>query len=1098
MKKISKKLVNLVPTPGVGFRSVIVALIVVGFLGGITWAAGGFGFGSGSGSTADISAGTSADKGLIGHWPLDNETEKVGSELLTNGDMQLGDVNWSKQTGVTLVDAGGGDYVLRYTGVAANIGAWNSTYTFIAGNTYRISFEIKNYSSGSVKFRYPAQWGTYPNANGVYTFTYTAGVADSLTKVQINANENGSTYDIDNVTVKELKTADTTPYSNHGTVYGATQNADDMTFDGSSDYVSIANNTNQVFGTGDFAYSIWFKTTSSYATLFMKKSASDNNTLGYAAIIAAGQLYGKYSNGTASLYTVGPATMNDNSWHNVIISRSGTSITMYTDGVAGTPATVAYDFTNTDAIVMSGTNKVNGTMKEFRIYNRALSADEVAALYNGGKSASKNLVIGSKSKGLVGEWKLDQASEKVGSELITNGGFDSDASWNKGTNWTISGGTLNVLSSASQYSATSQAIGLVNGKTYYYKFDVTAISGQLIFQHGNNTAITYFTTTGTKTGRFTCTADNNYIRFKTNTVSATGSIDNVIVKELESADATPNANHGTVYGTTQNSDSMSFDGSNDYVDLGNSSIFNPEDGDFTISAWIKSNNTGDYNAIVIKSNGGTPLTTDYGYYFYTTLTDNLSFTTRGSNSATYIITSTMDVIDDTWHHVSVVLDVSTASGKLYIDGSLADVGESGTLSSVGTISNTLNVLIGSESDGGNYFYGNIKDVRIYNRVLSTDEIQSLYDLGGRQNQISTGSLYKGLVLDMPLNSKSERVGTSIITGNDSTIDTVGNWVNDGSGATLTGGYDSGDSDHDRTLRIESGDGSNERAGLANLNLVAGKTYRLVFDYKHIETTSVTNTLVTFSLDGSRTPAVLSSAWAIYIEDFTVVTGGSQILRIYVDDGGGNAANEMWIDNISLKEIQTKDSTPYSNHGVVYGATVGSDSTSFDGINDYILIQNGDWLQLGTGDFSIGGWVNIGTDVNQELYFHRDHTGTPNSTGMFMFRYESTNLLKAYVYEPSAWLTQPTATVGNISGAWHHIMWIRESGVTKIYLDGAAQTVTNASVHSGKQVGSTDSAYDFELGRQSNTGYGDISHADVRIYNRALSTAEVKSLYDKGR
>ena len=35
-----------------------------------------------------------------------------------------------------------------------------------------------------------------------------------------------------------------------------------------------------------------------------------------------------------------------------------------------------------------------------------------------------------------------------GSELVTNGGFDSDSDWTKGTGWSISGGTANYNDSA--------------------------------------------------------------------------------------------------------------------------------------------------------------------------------------------------------------------------------------------------------------------------------------------------------------------------------------------------------------------------------------------------------------------------------------------------------------------------------------------------------------------------------------------------------------------------------------------------------------------------------------------------------------------------
>jgi hypothetical protein len=55
---------------------------------------------------------------------------------------------------------------------------------------------------------------------------------------------------------------------------------------------------------------------------------------------------------------------------------------------------------------------------------------------------------------------------------------------------------------------------------------------------------------------------------------------------------------------------------------------------------------------------------------------------------------------------------------------------------------------------------------------------------------------------------------------------------------------------------------------------------------------------------------------------------------------------MYVDDISFSEIITKDKTPYSNHGTIFGATFSTDklghankSMSFDGVNDYINIPN---------------------------------------------------------------------------------------------------------------------------------------------------------------
>lgn len=56
-------------------------------------------------------------------------------------------------------------------------------------------------------------------------------------------------------------------------------------------------------------------------------------------------------------------------------------------------------------------------------------------------------------------------------DLITNGAFDTDTGWTKGTNWTISGGTANHASGAA--SSMLQDIGAVSGRFYKVTWTVS-------------------------------------------------------------------------------------------------------------------------------------------------------------------------------------------------------------------------------------------------------------------------------------------------------------------------------------------------------------------------------------------------------------------------------------------------------------------------------------------------------------------------------------------------------------------------------------------------------------------------------------------------
>jgi len=110
--------------------------------------------------------------------------------------------------------------------------------------------------------------------------------------------------------------------------------------------------------------------------------------------------------------------------------------------------------------------------------------------------------------------------------LVTNGTFDADTNWIKGTGWTISGGV------ATYSSATASQLQQTNvfevGKTYRVYFDVTAVSaGYVVF--AGITALTVnsysalFTATSTTAGI--------YAGYNSNI-----SIDNISVFEVDAND----------------------------------------------------------------------------------------------------------------------------------------------------------------------------------------------------------------------------------------------------------------------------------------------------------------------------------------------------------------------------------------------------------------------------------------------------------------------------------------------------------------------------------------------------------------------------------
>ena len=124
-----------------------------------------------------------------------------------------------------------------------------------------------------------------------------------------------------------------------------------------------------------------------------------------------------------------------------------------------------------------------------------------------------------RSKGLV-----------LGSELITNGTFDSATGWNLGAGWTISGGQAARTTSTGASNLRFDSQILTVGRTFVIAVDVIALDGTLVLFCGDQSSIT-FTTPGLKTVRMRAAGDNR-IYLQAANAATTVTIDNISVREL--------------------------------------------------------------------------------------------------------------------------------------------------------------------------------------------------------------------------------------------------------------------------------------------------------------------------------------------------------------------------------------------------------------------------------------------------------------------------------------------------------------------------------------------------------------------------------------
>lgn len=204
-------------------------------------------------------------------------------------------------------------------------------------------------------------------------------------------------------------------------------------------------------------------------------------------------------------------------------------------------------------------------------------------------------------------------------------------------------------------------------------------------------------------------------------------------------DQSLNNNYGNMYGTLSSTtgkigNSLSFNGSSQAVDLSNGTPTQLSS-EGTVEAWVKSSTTsGDLAAVSKYSNFWLGLSNGKAAVY------DWTSTTTTSDSTT--------IADGNWHHIAMTLDSGVTGGStLYVDGVAKQ-----TFIWTPT-AQTGRFVIGGMYNGSSYeqyFNGAVDHVKIFNRILSADEIAAEYDAQdvGNTSGLSLGAITAGISKDV--------------------------------------------------------------------------------------------------------------------------------------------------------------------------------------------------------------------------------------------------------------------------------------------------------------------------------------------------------------
>ena len=508
-------------------------------------------------------------------------------------------------------------------------------------------------------------------------------------------------------------------------------------------------------------------------------------------------------------------------------------------------------------------------------------------------------------------------------------------------------------------------------------------------------------------------------------------------------DASGQGNNGTITSAVWQDESqcvsgkcLYFDGSSDYVDVGDPDTLDMGTSDFTLTAWVKtSKTTTDATTQGIFGKRGNAAGIGYDLRIYDGAVR--SYIRDADDSIHNITDSTSQTYSDgLWHYIVAVFDRS-GSVTHYIDGKV-DASEDITANNA-SVDNAYNLYLGANYSTNGYFEGFIDEVKIYPYARSADQIKQDYAAG--------------------LAGVSSSHGVSASFGGSSD-----QWLSDG----LVGYWKMDESSWDGTTNevIDSSGSNNHGTSATNDS----------------GTSSGTNTSTTLN---DTTKSWTVNGYANHNLTITGGTGSGQTAAI-----SSNTATAL---TISSAWTTTPDAT--STYRITSTTDTGKFGNGFEGngSDDYVVVSDDDVLDFGNEDFTMSFWMN--SDITpvgngDALLCKGGWTSTDEGCQITL---ETNNSIQL---ECTGDNVRPISASGgsltNNGSTWHHVLAAVDRDVGyKVYIDGDLGFSGEVD-SSGYNFNST---YNLGIGsRPTADRYFDGQIDEVRVYNRSLSAREAKNIY----
>ncbi len=753
----------------------------------------------------------------------------------------------------------------------------------------------------------------------------------------------------------ETHVKDASRYGNNGTLYnGAIYNisgryGSTSSFDGVDDRLDIPHSSSLVTSSA-LTVEFWFRARAGAGAVMGVRSpaASQGWQIGYND--SGGNSI--YYIGTGAWTSITLTAPSAGVWHHLAQTWNGSQFSLYIDGANQSQVAKTGTISTDSAITYIGNSNAasffNGSIDEFRLWNRSLSATEVNESYKANLYKYAN-----------DSWGFVSNQSYLTDQIYTYQAYVTDTANNQNTT-----GQRSVTVEAERPGVT---INLPTNSTYNYtqlplRFNVTLSENGSLVQYSLDSGVTNVTMSSTDNRNYnvssTLTAERSYVfRVYANDTYGNRNDSTNVTFYLEDIPQSSFVNPTPADGATINDDNVTLNVSvTNASDLSsfiwnwngtNTTMYNDSlvlmmnfdnvsaigDNETHVKDASRYGNNGTlYNGAIYNISGRYGSTSSFdgvddrldiphssSLVTSSALTVEFWFRARagagavmgvrspaasqgwqigyndsGGNSIYYIGTGAWTSITLTapsagvWHHLAQTWNGSQFS--LYIDGA-----NQSQVAKTGTISTDSAITYIGNSNAASFFNGSIDEFRLWNRSLSATEVNESYK----------ANLYKYANDSWGFVSNQSYLTDQIYTYQAYVTDTANNQNTTGQ----------------RSVTVEA-----ERPGVT-INLPTNSTYNYTqLPLRFNVTLSENGSLVQYSLDSGVTNVTMSSTDnRNYNVSSTLTAERSYVFRVYASDTGGNR-NDSTNVTFYLEDIPQSS---FVNPTPADGATINDDNVTLN-------------------------------------------------------------------------------------------------------------------------------------------------------------------------